>query len=93
MKHIGRWLLVLVTALVLTSTHVARGQTTLPPPRPPSPLKEIGRFIIVNGTPDTSRNIMLLDTVTGASWILCHDKDNGDGWCRLFRSDAPSAGR
>lgn len=49
-----------------------------------------GRFQIVNGTPDLARNIMLLDTVTGDSWITCRsDIGNpvghsyADGWCPL----------
>jgi hypothetical protein len=43
-----------------------------------------GRFQIVNGTPDLTRNIMLLDTETGDSWIICTiGENNGDAWCRM----------
>jgi|SRR2546425_2082891 len=44
-----------------------------------------GRFQIVNGTPDMTRNIMLLDTVTGDTWILC-TTEGATGWCRMPRS-------
>lgn len=44
-----------------------------------------GRFTIVNGTPTLTRNIMLLDTHTGQTWITCGGKDVGTAWC-----DVPS---
>jgi hypothetical protein len=31
----------------------------------------LGRFQIVNGTPEFAKNIMLIDTQTGDSWIAC----------------------
>jgi hypothetical protein len=34
-----------------------------------------GRYQIVNGTPELTRNIMLLDTWTGNTWIVCEDKE------------------
>lgn len=47
-----------------------------------------GRYQIVNGTPSMSRNIMLLDTAIGQSWITCENKKEGrSGWCLLFMSE------
>ena len=46
---------------------------------------ENGRWQIVNGTPELSRNIMLLDTQTGDSRITCDGAD-GTGWCALPRT-------
>lgn len=63
------------------------------PPRPTPKLIETppnGRYQIVNGTPDLTRNIMLLDTQTGDSWIDCDD-DGRTTWCRILRSNAPTA--
>ncbi|WP_310569323.1 hypothetical protein [Gemmatimonas sp.] len=54
-----------------------------------------GRFVIVNGTPELARNIMLLDTQTGRTWIACTAKDVGStdsNWCSMGfagRADAP----
>jgi hypothetical protein len=31
----------------------------------------VGRYQIVNGTPELTRNIMLLDTATGQTWQIC----------------------
>lgn len=52
----------------------------------------LGRYTIVNGTPSVSQNIMLLDTVTGESWIACKNVNASTGWCHLWRSDAPTGG-
>lgn len=49
-----------------------------------------GRFQIVNGTPEMTRNIMLLDTFTGDTWILC-TTEGATGWCRMPRSGAAAA--
>jgi len=60
-----------------------------PPPKSPA-LSPGARWQIFNGTPEMAKNIMLLDTVTGQTWILCHDsKTNADGWCNMFRESAP----
>ena len=47
-----------------------------------------GRWTIVNGTPEQARNIMLLDTATGETWVVCESADGSTGWCRLERSDS-----
>ncbi len=50
-----------------------------------------GRFQIVNATPDQTRNIMLLDTVTGDTWLTC-TSDGATGWCPMSRfTGAPAA--
>jgi hypothetical protein len=46
---------------------------------------DTARRQIVNGTPEVARNIMLLDTQTGDSWITCHDSQAVVGWCMMFR--------
>lgn len=70
----------LAATLLLAPAHVAFGQ----PPRAPSPPivggAPNGRYVIVNGTPELTRNIMLLDTVTGRTWIIC-TVDGTAAWC------------
>lgn len=51
----------------------------------PSPVFAPGRFQIVNPTPQYLRNVMLIDTVTGESWVSCTSKDDQAGWCALPR--------
>jgi hypothetical protein len=48
-----------------------------------------GRYQVVNGTPDMARNIMLLDTATGNTWILCGDPQGVSQWCQMDRSRSP----
>lgn len=43
------------------------------------------RYQIVNGTPEMTRNIMLLDTWTGDTWIICADKTGLSAWCAMDR--------
>lgn len=49
-----------------------------------------GRYQVVNGTPDQARHIMLLDTLTGDTWMICDRSDNSTAWCKMPRVDAPS---
>jgi hypothetical protein len=77
---------------ILGAADCALGQTG----RPPSPSivtggAPPGRFQIVNGTPTMTQNIMLLDTVTGESWILCETANRATGWCRMPRSESGSS--
>lgn len=54
---------------------------------PPASVASIaGRWQVVNGTPDMARNIMLLDSVTGQTWIACTSED-GNSWCYMPRTD------
>lgn len=41
-----------------------------------------GRYQVVNGTPDVARNIMLLDTASGDTWIYCNESPS---WCKMPR--------
>jgi hypothetical protein len=50
-----------------------------------------GRYQVVNGTPEIARNIMLLDTVTGDSWILCVGVNDETTWCKIPRSDGTAS--
>jgi hypothetical protein len=52
----------------------------------------VGRFQIVNGTPTMTRNIMLLDTQAGTSWVFCTGHNGADTWCVIPRSMAMTAG-
>ncbi len=47
--------------------------------------QDVGRFQIVNGTPGVTANIMLLDTVTGESWLLCPGTGGNEDrlWCQM----------
>ena len=49
-----------------------------------------GRFQVVNGTPEQGRNIMLLDSSSGESWIVCNDEGGQVGWCRMNRFNTSS---
>jgi hypothetical protein len=50
-----------------------------------------GRWQIVNGTPEMSRNIMLLDTQTGDSWINCTSASGQNDWCVITRTNLPTS--
>jgi len=61
----------------------------------PSNVPETGRYQIVNGTPTSGVNIMLLDTWTGRTWITCTESVNDDtvkltAWCTLPQSTGRS---
>jgi hypothetical protein len=54
-----------------------------------------GRFQIVNPMPTILRNSMLLDTVTGKTWLFCTITDSngkaldgteGTGWCEMSQA-------
>lgn len=51
-----------------------------------------GRWQVVNGTPEFAKNIMLLDTWTGQTWVYCSD-DQGNAWCFVPRTTAISGGK
>lgn len=46
-----------------------------------------GRYRVVNGTPQFARNIMLLDTETGRTWVLCETRESNvptnTNWCAM----------
>lgn len=47
-----------------------------------------GRYTIINGTPDLARNIVLLDTRTGRTWLMCKGRPDDIAlvdtkWCAL----------
>jgi hypothetical protein len=59
-------------------------------------LASVGRYQVVNPTPDAMRNAMLLDTVTGHSWVACTiTGDDGKpiagtenhGWCEMTQAN------
>ena len=89
------WKFVALTLVIVLLGILVLGQKTRAQAPQSSPSRVVasqgnGRFQIVNGTPDLTRNIMLLDTETGDSWIICVTTDNADGWCRMQRSNNSS---
>jgi hypothetical protein len=44
-----------------------------------------GRYQVVNGTPGMTRNIMLLDTWTGVTWVICGQEGQPPSWCLMER--------
>ena len=55
------------------------------------PVSQAGRFQVVNGTPEITRNIMLLDSVTGEAWIYCDHQGGVPGWCYMPRSSTAAS--
>lgn len=49
-----------------------------------------GRWQIVNPTPAMARNIALLDTATGNTWIMCIGEHGSVNWCLAERTDSAS---
>ena len=77
-----------VLTLVATSLLVAQSRTSIPAPVTQSS----GRWQVVNGSPEFRGSVMLLDTATGDTWIACSNAEKAEGWCRMFRSNAPTGG-
>jgi hypothetical protein len=86
MEAMGRFgkAAVIVTILMLGAQllYVADLSATLKSPSRVSS-QAFQRYQIVNGTPAYARNIMLLDTQTGTSWISCNGADGETSWCIL----------
>jgi hypothetical protein len=77
-----------IALLALMGLLVACDQPTQPTPAAQPAQPEIkNRFQIVNGTPELTRNIMLLDTQTGDSWQICGSNKPNEisGWCLMTR--------
>lgn len=60
-------------------------------PAPGSSGGSPGRWQVVNGTPDMTRNIMLLDSTTGETWVTCSSED-GRSWCYMPRTNHRTTG-
>lgn len=75
---------VLVAGLIVSSPLVAQRRPTVAEADAFMAQRQEGRFVIVNGTPDLARNIMLLDTATGESWVSCTGR-GVSGWCKQPR--------
>jgi hypothetical protein len=50
-----------------------------------------GRWQIVNGTPEITRNIMLLDTETGNSWVTRNGPHGETYWSVITKSDSTTS--
>jgi len=77
---------VALAALALTlhfSSSAVKAQATPQVVRASAP----GRWTIVNGTPGFAKNIMLLDTATGDTWVKCEDSEGVDMWCSVARTN------
>ena len=73
-----------IAALVIATQAafgVARAQAPKPHTFTGAQSSYVGRYQVVNGTPQFARNIMLLDTVTGMTWVYCNASDGSDTWC------------
>jgi hypothetical protein len=70
-------LVVAVVCLALAQPNATQTRTTT------NTKAENGRWQIVNGTPEMAHNIMLLDTETGDSWIICGDPKITVDWCSM----------
>lgn len=70
-----RPILILLMASVVGACSDAAAQQRVEPPS--------GRYQIVNGTPTYARNIMLLDTQTGRTWVICSARDSTAAWCSM----------
>ncbi len=76
----------LVTAFVGGAMFLNRADAAPPVATNPAVApSEVGRFQIQNGSPAAMSTIMLIDTVTGDSWVYCVG-DEGKLWCRLPKS-------
>jgi hypothetical protein len=51
-----------------------------------------GRYQVVNGTPEMARNIMLLDSATGETWIACIGEGGASNWCHMVRTRVTTGG-
>ncbi len=70
-------LLAALTAVLLSVPALAEDRQVVVGPQ-----AFVGRYQIVNGTPDQARNIMLLDTITGETWLSC-TVEGAFGWCKM----------
>lgn len=80
---------VLITIAMITATLVAQSKPATSIPAPVTVSN--GRWQVVNGRPEGARTIMLLDTATGNTWILCAGAEVGDQWCRVSRTEGTTA--
>ena len=69
-------LVVAIACLVMARPNATQTRSTI---------TDNGRWQVVNGTPEFARNIMLLDTQTGNSWITCTDSKGVTSWCTIPR--------
>lgn len=81
-----RRLVVLACAAAAFGAGVLVREAQAGPPAPSAP----GRFQVVNGTPSLTRNIMLLDTATGRTWVVCGDENVASAWCAMPLTQSPS---
>ena len=78
-------------AVLLMAVAASLGAQATPIPVPVT--ATAGRWQVVNGRPESAGTIMLLDTATGNTWVLCGGADAGDQWCRMPKSDSPTASK
>lgn len=58
-----------------------------------------GRYQIVNGTPQYAQNIILLDSQTGRTWLICATDSSkvnqivSSSWCEMRQLSIPTSGR
>jgi hypothetical protein len=82
----------LITAGLLLAVGGADAQPAARPSPPSQPVvggAPNGRFQVVNGLPEYATYIMLLDTMTGETWMLCRNTEGDSGWCKMPRFSGP----
>lgn len=75
MKYVATLVAVALMALVAGASAQSRGVVS----------SNAGRFQVVNGTPEFAKHIMLLDTQTGNTWIVCGGEGGPTNWCAMSR--------
>jgi hypothetical protein len=81
--------LVFALAVICAGCSMPPVQVSVPPitviPQPQEPALKPGRFQVVNASPSFAGYIMLLDSDTGETWIICGSAESGNHWCDMKR--------
>ena len=81
----GIVLVTFVTSALIATTLRAQSKPTA---IPTAVTVSNGRWQVVNGRPEATATIMLIDTATGNTWIFCDTRpDDAQGWCRMSVSE------
>jgi hypothetical protein len=83
--RLGIALLLAITA-ACNSPDRASNVPSIPPPTP-MPAPEIGRYQVLNVTSADMRGAMLVDTVSGQTWLLCQAERGVQNWCQVQYSE------
>lgn len=93
-----RMAVVAIVGALLAATLRAQTPKSVPAAIPAPVSLSAGRWQVVNGTPENRNTIMLLDTATGATFILCNERPStlepAGAWCgmNMYAAAAPPPG-